>query len=1171
MAFNPTKPQKNAIFASSGTLVSAAAGSGKTAVLVERVIQKLCGENPIDADRLLVVTFTDAAAKEMRIRIEKRLNEECRKDPDNHFLVKQRLQLRNAKICTIDSFCIELIRENFDRLGINPDFAIGDEGYLMLLSENALSEVLNNSFAQATDEFKMLTDAVSNDFDEGDLRKYIQEVYRFSQNMPFPDEWIAEQLENCFNTTSIDASFDIAFNIAEEKITQAIDKMQVAIEAIKYIPELCDKLVPNFSDGIRDIEILLKNCKKSDFDKMHQLVTTFRFADLPRIKGINDIPEAISAKTLRDEAKALIAGLKKLFYADYETVLSDSKTAALLTASLLKLTLEFSTLYKQKRQENNIMTFSDTEHLALSLLCEYKSGEIVLREDAENIINRFDEVLVDEFQDTNNMQDILFSVLSDNESKLFVVGDLKQSIYRFRGANPKNFSDKKDRYVSFDSASENDLKKIVLGNNFRSRKGVCDFVNFFFDIMMTGEKSVLKYDKSDHLIFSAEFEENNQTDVEIAFVDPSGAASSTEADAKNVAEFIHNFIKNGVVTDKQTKLLRKPRFSDFTLLFRSLANKGATYAALLEKYGIPVSYDLDGYVKTAEIQMIFSLLKVIENPTRDIALAATLMSPVFMFSADEVANIRLSKRGGSLLSAVIVSAGEGDKKCREFLTSINRYSNCAATSSISELISYIYDDTGIINIVSVLESGENRRSNLLLLSTLAAAYDANSSVNNISVFIEHIEKLAEKNIRAAGSLAGENSVTLMTIHKSKGLQFPVCIIADAAATFSHADTSDRLLIDEKSGIAFKYEMSVDGVTVSPLLREIIATVIHKEQLAEELRLLYVAMTRAEEKLFISATLKDATQKFEAYSAQLSVCQTVPEYADKISYGNSYAAWLISALLLHEASFCIRKSCSITGITYSDAGDITVRLTDFNSLSVEENCETLQTDAITPDEALAQKITAAISYEYPYNALQNIESKASVTEVAHKAEKTDYSFTSTPAFMTKKGMTSSQIGTATHRFMQFADFVTAEADIEAEIERLYEWQFITFKEKEAINTDAVRTFFESDIYQRLKRANRVEREMRFLTEISAGELNTDLPENLKDEKIVVQGSVDCVFVEDGGIVVVDFKTDRIKSEQDLSTAYSEQLNIYAKACQKIFELPIKQKLIYSFTLGREIEL
>ncbi|MEE1197853.1 MAG: helicase-exonuclease AddAB subunit AddA [Acutalibacteraceae bacterium] len=1169
MAIEFTKPQENAIEAASGALVSAAAGSGKTAVLVERVIRKLCGENPIDADRLLVVTFTDAAAREMRMRIEKRIGEECRKHPDNHFLVKQKLQLRSAKICTIDSFCIELVRENFDRLGINPDFSIADEGYLVVLAENTLTEVLNECFDNNSEEFKTLAAAVSNDFDEGDLRGYIKGIYRFAQNMPFPDEWISEQLKRCREENAISDTFDTIFQIAEKKVIAAYKKMQFAIKALDDYGDPANQLLQNFNNGSDDIEILLKHVNERNFDKLNELVSTFKFDDLPRIKGINNIPEAVSAKNLREEAKAIIESLKNIFYTDYASAEADLKFSAELTETLLKLTLQYSKAFALKREEKNIMTFSDTEHLALKLLCEYSDGDIVLREDASNIINCFDEVLVDEFQDTNNMQNILFSVLADNESKLFVVGDLKQSIYRFRGANPKNFNEKKERYIDYDKSSANDLKRIILGNNFRSREGVCDFVNFFFDIMMTGKKSLIQYDKDDHLIFSAkDYPTLNQPDVEVAFIEPENARNTTEPDAKNIAAFIHKFMAEGQLTDKNTKMPRKPKFSDFTILFRNLSSKGTAYAMELEKYGIPVSYSLDGYTENAEVQMIFSLLKAIENPTRSIELVATMMSPIFMFTAEQIAQIRLTKKGGDFISAVITAAEKGDTKCQNFLNKLNLYSNMAATSSIGDLLNFIYDDTGILNVVSVLDKGGNRRSNLLLLNSLAATYDSNTSLNNLSVFIEYIIKLSEKNIKGAGVSAGEDSVTLMTIHKSKGLQFPVCIIADTATSFSHADTSDKLLVDEVGGVSFKFNPKSDSSLVSPLSREVISGRIRDEQLAEELRLLYVAFTRAEEKLFVSVPVKDVEERLMQCAVPVIYSDSYQKYSDLITYGNSYAAWLISALAVHQSSQDIFKQKNMFKLANNDSLKISVNfdkeLTVEGALAEETEIEVL------PNLELANRIADALAYEYPYESLKNIESKASVTELAHKAEKGDFSFTSSPAFLSAKGMTAAQIGTATHRFMQFADFENAKRDLEGEIERLYEWQFITFSEKQAINTEAVSKFFDSELYRRIANAERIEREMRFLTEIEAGQINDQLPEDIKKEKIVVQGSVDCVFVEDDQIVVIDFKTDRIKSEDELNAAYGEQLDIYAKACQKIFEMPIKEKLIYSFALGKAIK-
>ncbi len=1164
----PTKEQSKAIQASSGTLVSAAAGSGKTAVLVERVIRLLTVEK-ISADRLLIVTFTDLAAKEMRLRIEKRMNEECRtcSNEDKGFFIKQKLQLRNAKICTIDSFCIELVRENFDRLEINPDFSIADNGTIVMLGEMALNEVLNSHFDSGDKGFLSIANQLSNDTNENNLKKYINEIFDYSQNMPFPESWLAEQIKKYENSDTVDESFDMIYRVIDKKIKIAVDKFNIAVKILAQFPELEEAYRNNYMSGLDDLKIILKTAQERNWDKLRHLISGFSFDELPRINGVNDIPQMISFKELREESKEAIVGLKSCLYDDYEMVIQDLKESAMLTCELCKVALEYMRVFEKKRREKNMMTFSDTEHLALSLLCEYSEGGYHIKESAKSIISRFDEVLVDEFQDTNNMQDLLFSVLADNEKKLFVVGDLKQSIYRFRGANPKNFSDKKDRYTPFEEAKDDELKKITLGKNFRSRKGICDFVNFFFDIMLNGSKSYIKYNLDDHLIYGADFEEKTENDVEISFVE-SGKADDIEVDAKNIADFIHRYMREGMITDKSTKKPRKPQFGDFTILMRGISKDGTKYAKELNKYGIPVSYSLNDYIKCGEVQMILSLLNAIENPSRDIEIVACLLSPLFMFTADEVVDIKLLAKKGHIISAIAAKAGQGDEKCKSFLKRFSTYSNVAVNSSLSDLISYIYEDTKILNIVSLLGSGQSRKSNLNMLLSLAIGFENNGVSNNISHFIEYVKKLSEKTIKPAGENAGDESVTLMTIHKSKGLQFPVCILAGTTSIFSNADITGRLLINEDE-ISLKFKRK-DGTDISSIRRFAIADSIRDEQYAEELRLLYVAMTRAEEKLFISASFSNLKNKFSKLCGYLCASSNVDEFIENIYYKSSYASLIIIALMLHKSAAPIRNNCEVSGAIKDSACDIDVILKNIADIKLDESDNSvIKIDDIDYDTA--NIITNAIADVYDYQSLREIESKASVTEVAHKAETKDYSFTSLPAFMMKSGMTPAQRGTATHRFMQFADFDNAETDINAEIDRLYEMEFITYKEKQAIDTRIVSKFFESELYRRIRNSARVEREMRFLTEIPAGELKDDIDESVKDEKVVVQGSVDCAFIEDDKVVVVDFKTDRIKSDDELKDAYGRQLGIYAEACRKIFGMDIKQKLIYSFALSREIEL
>lgn len=1172
MKFKPTKEQENAIFAPSGTLVSAAAGSGKTAVLVERVIQKLCGENPVPADKLLVVTFTNAAAEEMRMRIEKRLNEECLKNPDNPILIKQKMLVRSAQICTIDSFCIAVIRENFDRLGIAPDFNIGDESTMVALSESALNEVLNNAFEENSPEFSELLEAATSDYDESVLKDIIKDIYDFSQNMPFPEEWIKEVLLTQQNDQFVHQITDRCFEHACDVVNKCILQLSACIKQLSNFEGNCEKYTDNLSESVEYLNSLLEKCTAKDWDGCFKILSSPVFERWPSVKGLSGEPVVIGAKALRESVKEETQNLAKIFYADFASINADISFSQRANIKLLELVLEFSAIYKKLRTDKNLLTFSDTEHLALSLLCRFENGNLVLNESGADIIDRYDEVLVDEFQDVNNMQDILFSVLSGNEKKLFVVGDLKQSIYGFRGANPDNFIKKKNSYVPFEISDSEQLKKIILGNNFRSRKGVCDYINFVFTALMNKGLSDLQYNEEEQLYPKAQYPDAGFPSVDLHFVDTDSKINRKSDEAKAIAAFIKDFMENGYIMDKQNGELRRPRYSDFTVLFRSISSNGPYYLSELTKYGIPVDYTSDEFMNMAEIQMVLSLLSVIENPTRDIELISVLMSPIFCFSADDLANIRLVKRGTNLISAVVSAAEAGNKKCADFLKKLNSFTNLAVANDLGDLISALYESTGILNIVAVLKNGETRRQNLLMLQGMAAEYDNNGFSKNISAFIRYLQKLdAAGSLKSSASAEHEDSVKLMTVHKSKGLQFPICILADTSSNFSSADTKNNVLINEQLGISFKFNDEEGQSTTSTVLRELITVKAEQKRLDEELRLLYVALTRAEEKLVVFDTDKDIASNIANYAVLLNQCDDLDKYRELLPRQKSFADLIFSATVIHPAFMDLRVKNGVSGFFIETNGLLNINLYSADSLQIESvDIEKSDTETLQNEEVV-QQIRNNIKFVYPYQQIKNIESKAAVADIAHKAEMRDFSFTAKPSFMSKKGMTPAQRGTATHRFMQFADFGLAKSDLSAEIERLYEWQFITLKEKEAIDIPSVERFFESDIFRRIERADRLEREMRFLTEIPAGNLYQDIPEQLSDEKIVVQGAVDCVFAENGEIVVIDFKTDRVSESNQLIEAYAEQLNIYAKACSKIFGMPVKEKIIYSFALSKEIKL
>lgn len=1167
MAFNPTIDQKKAIYVPSGVLVSAAAGSGKTAVLVERVINLICGENPIPADKLLIVTFTNAAAAEMRVRIERRIDDECKKQPDNMSLLRSRVQIRNAKICTIDSFCIDLVRENFDRLGLNPDFGVGADSDIISLADEALSQVFDIHFESGDTDFYDLLDAVGTDYDEQKLKQMILDVKEFADYLPFPEKWMEDARQMYENPQKINDILDRICLLIKGKAKKLLNNLLNAVEMLQRYEDFYTKYFDNFEYGRKKLIDLITYAENREYDDLYNALYTFKFPRISSVAGAKEIPDIASALAIRDDVKNSVASLKKILYADRETAINDLEFTAKHIDTLLDLTKEYSGCLLDLKKQKNIFEFSDIERFAFSLLCRMDGGEIVLSNGAQDIIDRYDEVLVDEYQDVNDLQNIFFSVLSDRERKLFSVGDVKQSIYRFRGANPNNFLQKKKKYIPIESAGEHDLKKIILSNNFRSRKGICDFVNYFFNIFMNGEDSSLQYNEEERLNAAAVYPETDTPDTQLYFINPVNC-DAVQGEAEQIAKIIKRNIGETAVFDSDKKAMREAQYKDITILLRSM-KYADVFANTLKNNGIPVSLSLDSYVDLLEIRTMFSLLSVIENPTRDIELAAVMMSPVFCFTANEMAKIRICNKDGNLISAVTISAQNGNRKAAEFLSKLRFFKTSAITHSISELLQIIYDETGFCDIVSVLSNGGARRLNLIMLQNLADGFE-HGEKHSISSFIQHIDKVNKiKPIKSATESSGGNSVRIMSVHSSKGLQFPICIYAGTAKTFNNKDFSQSMMLNEELGISFKPFDEEQRSSSTTLLRELISNTVKNQMLEEELRLAYVAMTRAQDKLIITVCDNKTTEKFLSLAGKSGNFSTIEEYRSLAGEYTSVANLLYIAALAHPSCRQLRKSIDAEVVCLSAKGEISAEIFDVSlteSVGIGDN----ERD-YTVDTDLVNRIKENIKYVYPYEQLKNIESKASVAELAHKAERRDYSFTARPAFVSKSGMTPAARGTATHRFMQFANFENAERDVLSELERLYEYQFITEQEKNAVDVKSVARFFDSDIYKRIKKSDRVEREMRFLTEIPAKELSTAVNKNIENEMVIVQGSVDCAFTENDGIVVLDFKTDRIKRPEDIAEAYGEQLSIYAKACEKIFERPVLQKIIYSFSLSAEIQM
>ncbi len=1050
--FKPTENQRLAIDTRGSVLVTAAAGSGKTAVLVERVVKMICDEqNPVSVDRLLIVTFTNAAAAEMRGRIEKRLALELEKNPANRYLKRQMLLLPSAQICTIDTFCINLVRENFSVLSLSPDFKIVTDTELYPVYNAAMDEILDYYYSNDLSRLAALLDVLGCGGDDNRLKEAVLKVFDFTCSMPFPAHW----LEGCKK-------------MYEEAKNSAIEL---------WIPAAGD------CDEANDLQSL-------EFVAPHAIL-------------------------------------------------------------LLEITERFINRVNELLREQNTFTFHNTEQMALSLLCDVNGDTVTVSERAKELSEGFAEILVDEYQDTNDLQDTLFRVLSAGGKKLFAVGDVKQSIYGFRGANPENFVRQKDSYLPLDRAKENDGKKIALSANFRSRKEICGFVNYLFSLTMSREFGGVDYNSEEVLVPLGSFPQNEAKTTEVHLINTDDSEDgAAAAEAKHIAAYIKNILNEPpFLRDGDT--LRKARFSDFAILMRYPGGHAATYVEELRKAGIPASFETGGFLASREIAVMLSLIRVIGNPTHDVPLISVMMSPIFGFTADEVTKIRLYDRKGTYYAALLAAEKNGDEKAVRLLDTIRRFRRMAVTMSVDRLLSRLYEETGITDLVLAMSDGERRKNNLLSLLQCAREFSENGGT--LDGFVSYTEKVGES-IKSSAATGGD-TVTIMSFHGSKGLQFPICIIAGCFRRFNKSDSTASLVLDRALGMSFKALDVKNNTRVNNVARAAIAKSVAERNLSEELRVLYVALTRAEERLCVVLTGKNHQKK----AANVAKLINDGKQSEIISGAGTYYDWFMYALLCYDDAKTLREQLGVSvddeNLQSPDECKISIY---FGSPEVCPWAENEQNEQTAYD---TKTLLERINYKYPYEHLSAVASKTSVSEIVH-ASGGENDFLARPAFLSRAGLTPAQRGTATHKFMQFADYDAAQTSLSDELDRLVSDEYITLAEAEAVDKKELAQFFSSDIFARMQRCELI-REMRFLTEMP---ISAEC-----DEKTVVQGVIDCVLCEENSVSVLDFKTDRVKSGEELTARYAKQLEIYAQACEKMFSKPVGDKLIYSFALGKVIKI
>ncbi len=1164
-----TADQQKAIDARKGTLlVSAAAGSGKTAVLVERVIQRICdGENPCGVENLLIVTFTNAAAAQMKDKISAAIGKKIAQNPADKRLRRQQMMLPCADICTIDSFCIGLVRENFHALGIAPDFDLLDEGKLSILRSKAVETVVEELYRNPTDSFLKLCELISDTKDDRKLIEAILKLYSLSQAYPFPEMWLKSLAEEFNSPLAAEESTwgRIILNYAIQLACSCLSDAEHCITLLATEPELEAKYRPVFEQDRALLDSMLDSLSTCSWDEAATLCSGVAFARMASAPKGYESAVKNECRFIRDSYKAEIKKLGGLFCISSEVHENDVKQLAPIIEELVNAVLSFSEEFTRLKSEENGADFSDTLHLALKLLVEPTENGYIKTPLAIALSENYCEILVDEYQDVNKAQDMIFSALSRNESNLFMVGDVKQSIYRFRQAMPEIFLARRDGMQEYEN--ENYPAKVTLGKNFRSRSGVTEIVNYIFRSLMSRDAGGLDYDKSEYLEAAAAYPQKSGADTEVCLIETE-KENLLSAQAIYVADYIENAVNEGMMfTDGAEE--RPARYKDFCILLRSVKNSSKEFVDELNARGISVSCEAgDGFLSSSEIMFLTALLKIIDNPVDDIPLTAVMLSPVFGFTPDDLALMRARNRSGSVYHCLVDFAENGNLKAIDFLDKIKGMRQLAATVCSGELVRRLIEDTGYGSVVGAMRDSAKRRANLNSFIDLANKYEGTGQ-KGVAGFIRYIDSIVKSgNDISAGSAESEaaDSVKIMTIHKSKGLEFPVCFIGACEKKYGDMSLREDLLIANESGIGIRN--STDRAKFNTLPRIAASIEIKKAEHSEELRVLYVALTRPKEKLIILSSSEDWSKELSKIASGIRNEILIDPF--KVIGFKSYSDCILSALIRHPDAHALRNAAGVDSSICLPCE--TPLKTQIISGKVARPVSAVQADDALPDEEMLEEIKERLNYTYPYAPLDGIVAKRIASKLDDEEIGGEYFASRRPSFAGKDNLTPAQRGTATHRFMQFADYSAAKLDVCAELNRLVKEGMLTELEGSVVDLKAVSAFFESELADRILSAERVYKEYAFTCNVPLCEMEKSLSkEQAHGEFIVIEGVADCAFVENGELIIVDFKTDRASNGEELAQKYREQLGIYRRCLAEVLGLPVKQTVIYSFKLNKCIKI
>ncbi|MDR2525660.1 MAG: helicase-exonuclease AddAB subunit AddA [Oscillospiraceae bacterium] len=1175
MSVQWTAEQLQAIESRGGSLlVSAAAGSGKTAVLVERVLRLLCdAENPCGADELLIVTFTRLAAGEMRERIHRALGARLRENPNDMRLLRQQQLLPLARICTIDSFCVHLVKEHFSVLGIPPEIRLLDEGERCLWQEECIRDALEEAYKDDAPAFRALELLLESGGENRRLSSCIRRAGELALATPSPTDWLRDLCAPyCAANAVQDPWRKVILDLAAQRLSYWERMTAAALRLLEQDDALLPVMSPALQSDARFFARLRGLAEAGDWDALRAAIQKPDFVRMGAKRGYrSETGEDCKARRSRwkDDTKALA----KQFCISTEEHRQDLHALQPLVEMFAALTGDYLDRYTRRKREKNAADFSDYTHWALQLLVDGKDQKTQL---AVEIGKRFREILVDEYQDVNAAQGRLFEALSWGDENLFFVGDVKQSIYRFRQASPELFLNKRRSYARYDGRRYPAC--LVLGRNFRSRFGVTEAVNFAFAQLMQRESAELDYTAEEALVCGrddAGHADTADTALHLlAIPEDANAAESLALEAAHIAGWIAEALRRGdTIEDKGAPRPLRPR--DFCILLRSDRQAGIVFVEALRKAGVAAhSARTQSIFARREIQILLALLRVIDNPLQDVPLLALLLSPVFGFTAAWLARLRAAHPKEPALWQCLCAGAAEDPACAAFLDTVRGYRQFAAIAAPGDLIRWLLEETGLRSIVAALPQGGGRRANLHRLEEYALAF-SDATGAGLSAFLRYMAQIESGDSLTSVNEVSESAdvVRVMSIHKSKGLEFPVCIVAQCGHKFNTAELTDPLLLQARMGVGLQRPDAENRRRLPTLPHVALQQTLLFSSKSEELRLLYVAMTRARERLVLLCAEKKPEVKLRQLSARLSLQGTVME-AQAVRSGGSYADWLLSAALRHPDAHLLREAA---GVPHSAALPCAARW-HFEQFACGRGEGSGQTDACparaAASPALLAEIRARLEYQYPFTPLTLLPAKSAVSDLTEREVNERYAFSAKPAFLQKGSATAAQKGTAMHAFLQYADYAAARADVQAEARRLLARGYLTQRQLDALEWGKLKAFFEGAFAQRMLVSPKILREQKFTLRISASELpgHEEIPADcLTEAETVVQGIIDCAFEEDGALVLLDYKTDRVDTPATLRERYGGQLAMYRRAMEECFGYEVREVLVYSFWLDETVEI